>query len=90
MESLGVALGERSYPIHIGAGILGDASLYAPCAGRVLRVPRSGNQAKLDVVATGLFFPSAMTMGPDGNLYVSNFGYGFPAGAGEVVRVDLH
>jgi hypothetical protein len=62
----------------------------APCAGRVLRVPRSGNQAKLDVVATGLFFPSAMTMGPDGNLYVSNFGYGFPAGAGEVVRVDLH
>jgi hypothetical protein len=62
----------------------------APCAGRVLRVPRSGNLAKLDVVASGLFFPTAMTLGPDGNLYVSNFGYGFPAGAGEVVRVDLH
>ena len=30
MQSLGVALGERSYPIHIGAGILADASLYAP------------------------------------------------------------
>ncbi|MGE5148733.1 MAG: 3-dehydroquinate synthase [Rhodospirillaceae bacterium] len=38
MESLRVALGERSYPIHIGAGILGDASLYAPCAGRVAAV----------------------------------------------------
>lgn len=30
MENLRVALGNRSYPIHIGAGILGDAALYAP------------------------------------------------------------
>jgi hypothetical protein len=33
-----------------------------------------------------------MTLGPDGNLYVSDFGYFFGGGAGlgEVVRVDLH
>ncbi len=61
----------------------------APCAGRVLRVPRSGHLDKLDVVATGLFFPTAMTLGPDGDLYVSNFGYGFGPGMGEIVRVDL-
>lgn len=30
MESLGVALGQRSYPIHIGPGILADPALYAP------------------------------------------------------------
>ena len=30
MESLSVALGSRSYPIHIGAGLIGSASLYAP------------------------------------------------------------
>lgn len=30
MESLRVALGERSYPIHIGAGLLDRAELYAP------------------------------------------------------------
>ena len=30
MESLRVALGERSYPIHIGAGILERRDLYAP------------------------------------------------------------
>jgi 3-dehydroquinate synthase len=30
MQPLRVALGERSYPIHIGAGLLDDASLYAP------------------------------------------------------------
>lgn len=67
-----------------------EGGFIAPCAGRVLRVPRSGNPGRLDEVATGLFFPTAMTLGPDGNLYVSNFGYGFPAGAGQVVRVDLH
>jgi len=30
MESLRVALGERSYPIHIGSGILDATALYAP------------------------------------------------------------
>src|SRR2546429_8805277 len=30
MESLRVALGERSYPIHVGSGILDAAALYAP------------------------------------------------------------
>lgn len=30
MESLRVALGERAYPIHIGAGVIGSAALYAP------------------------------------------------------------
>ncbi|HEY5898357.1 MAG TPA: 3-dehydroquinate synthase [Burkholderiales bacterium] len=30
MQSLRVALGERSYPIHIGAGLLDQGALYAP------------------------------------------------------------
>jgi len=30
MQTLRLALGERSYPIHIGTGLLGDAGLYAP------------------------------------------------------------
>jgi len=39
MQSLRVALGERAYPIHIGAGILGEAGLYAPhAAGRQVAV----------------------------------------------------
>jgi 3-dehydroquinate synthase len=33
MESLRVALGDRSYPIHIGAGIVGAAELYRPHLG---------------------------------------------------------
>ena len=33
MESLGVELGSRSYPIHIGADLLGRTELYAPHIG---------------------------------------------------------
>jgi 3-dehydroquinate synthase len=33
MQSLRVALGERSYPIHIGVGLIDQASLYAPHLG---------------------------------------------------------
>jgi 3-dehydroquinate synthase len=33
MESLSVALGSRSYPIHVGAGLIGRAELYQPHRG---------------------------------------------------------
>jgi 3-dehydroquinate synthase len=33
MESLSVALGSRSYPIHIGTGLIGSANLYSPYLG---------------------------------------------------------
>jgi hypothetical protein len=36
-----------------------------------------------------LDLPTAMTMGPDGNLYVSDKGFGFPPGQGEIVKVTL-
>jgi hypothetical protein len=61
----------------------------ALCAGRVLRISHSGNLDKVEVIATGLQHPTAMTFGPDGNLYVSNFGYGFPEGAGQIVRINV-
>ncbi|MGD9711538.1 MAG: ScyD/ScyE family protein [Thermomicrobiales bacterium] len=57
-----------------------------PGTGRVVRLTESG---EWEVVATGLMFPSGMAMGEDGNLYVTNYGYGFPPGAGQVVMIDL-
>ena len=33
MQPLRVTLGDRSYPIHIGAGLLNDEKLYAPHVG---------------------------------------------------------
>jgi hypothetical protein len=56
-----------------------------PFSGRVVRV----TDDDLEVVATGLMFPTAMTVGQDSNLYISNFGFGGPAGAGQIVKVDL-
>jgi hypothetical protein len=41
------------------------------------------------VVVEGLNFPTGMTMGADGNLYVSNWGFGQGPGGGEIVKVVL-
>lgn len=48
MESLRVELGERSYPIHIGAGLLGSSALYRPhLAGGAAMIVTSRNIAPL-------------------------------------------
>jgi len=58
-----------------------------PYTGKVLRIQPSGQQEE---IATGLFFPTGMTMGPDGNLYVSNVGFGPPPiGLGEILRIEV-
>jgi sugar lactone lactonase YvrE len=55
-----------------------------PGTGKIVRIDGKNNYTD---IATGLSFPTAMTFGSDGNLYVSNKGFGMPAGAGEVVKV---
>jgi hypothetical protein len=55
-----------------------------PKTGKILRVNGKNNYTE---IATGLSVPTAMTFGPDGNLYVSNLGFGAPPGAGQVVKV---
>ncbi len=58
-----------------------------PGTGKVLRIDHSG---QVEEIATGLFLPTAMTFGPDGNLYVSNVGFGPPPiGLGQVVKITL-
>jgi len=58
-----------------------------PGTGRVVRVGQSG---ALEVVASGLFLPTAMTFGPDGNIYVSNVGFGPPpVGLGQILRIEI-
>jgi hypothetical protein len=46
-----------------------DNPFPTPFTGRVVRVGKSG---ALKVIASNLFLPTAMTFGPDGNLYISN------------------
>lgn len=62
------------------------AGFPAPGEGDIVRV--SGGSK--DVIVSGLDLPTAMTFGPDGALYVSDRGYGFPPGAGRVLRVRIN
>jgi hypothetical protein len=55
-----------------------------PMTGAVLRIDPDGSQHE---IASKLFFPTGITIGPDGNLYVSNFGFGPPTG--EIIRIDV-
>src|SRR6266568_2995172 len=58
-----------------------------PFTGKVIRVDPSGHQTE---IASGLFFPTGMTLGPDGALYVSNVGFGPPPGGlGEILRITV-
>ena len=62
-----------------------DQQFPSPGLGRVVRVTRHGD---LKIIASGLALPTAMTFGPDGNLYVSNWGFG-PPGMGEILKIEV-
>jgi hypothetical protein len=56
-------------------------------SGKIIRILPSGEQ---EDIVNGLNFPTGMTIGPDGNLYVSNNGFGAGPGAGEVLQISLN
>jgi len=56
-----------------------------PGDGKVVRLNRAG---VIEDVVTGLAVPTGMTFGPDGFLYVSNWGAA-PAGMGQILRISI-
>jgi hypothetical protein len=64
-----------------------------PGDGKVVRMnhPDGGPQdSDQTVIASGLNFPTAMTFGPDGALYVSNVGFGYPPdGEGQILQITV-
>jgi len=62
-----------------------------PGSGRLLRVEPNGNKEVLIDSSSGLLtFPTGMTFGPEGALYISNIGFGPPPiGLGQILRVQL-
>ena len=58
-----------------------------PGTGRIVRIDANGTR---EIIASGLSLPTGIAMGPDGNLYVSNWGFGAALGAGEVLKVTLN
>jgi hypothetical protein len=57
-----------------------------PGTGAIVRVNFHGSP---QTVVSGLKFPTGMTVGPDGAFYVSNQGFGFGAGQGQILRIQL-
>jgi hypothetical protein len=57
----------------------------SPGDGKLVRVSPSG---EIEDIVTGLVVPSAMIIGPDGAIYISNFGAA-PAGLGQILRVEV-
>jgi hypothetical protein len=58
-----------------------------PGLGRITAVDRAGNKK---IVVSGLSLPTGITTGPDGKIYVSNWGFGPTAkGGGQVLQIEL-
>jgi len=82
---LGLAIDnrDRMYVLEASA-----APAPAPGTGRIVRVEPNGKSRV--VIADNLFLPTGMTLGPDGNLYVSNIGFGAPpVGLGQILKIEL-
>lgn len=58
-----------------------------PFTGRLIRISRHGQHKIVIDTGNSLFFPTGMTFGPDGALYVSNMGFGPPFG--EILRIEI-
>jgi len=50
-----------------------------------VRVKRHG---PAETIVSGMTFPTGMTVGHDGAFYVSNQGFGFGEGQGQVLRIQ--
>lgn len=81
---LGLAF-DSLHRLYVLETTTGGNQLPTPGTGKVVRI---NADASTEEIATGLSLPTAMTFGPDGNLYVSNWGFG-PPDKGEIVRVNL-
>jgi hypothetical protein len=66
-----------------------DPLFPTPNTGKILYIDMK-DPSQRQTIATGLDFPTGMTMGPDGNLYVSARGFGHAPGEGMVMKVTLH
>jgi hypothetical protein len=84
---LGVAF-DRKGRLYVLENTTGKENLSpTPGTGMITRVYKNGRR---DTIATGLNLPTAMTFGPDGRLYVSNWGFGPPAvGGGQILKIDV-
>lgn len=85
--AVGIAFDAKGqmYALEMFTGIPVPAPTAAG-TGKVVRVTPGSAPV---TVASGLTFPTAMTFGPDGMLYVSNVGSFGPSNSGQIVRIKV-
>jgi hypothetical protein len=82
---LGIAF-DKAGGMYVLENTTGNANP-TPGTGDIIRIDPSGNRRTL---VTGLNLPTALEYGPDGNLYVSNWGFGPPAiGGGQILKIKI-
>jgi plastocyanin len=77
--------GGTMYVLQYASRFAADKLRYVPLTGALLRVNRDGTTTP---VLTNLVYPTALRTGPDGALYLTNFGNESNAGQGQVLRVE--
>jgi len=78
------APGGSMYVLQFASSFSPEKLRYVPFGGTVLRI---GPKEEATPVVTNLVFPTALTFGPDGALYVTNYGNEANKGQGQVLRV---
>ena len=73
-------VGGKEYALEMSTSAGGPV----PGTGTLVRV-QAGHVTQ--TIASGMTFPTGLTVGPDGAFYVSDQGFGFPAGQGQVLRI---
>ena len=73
-----------TYILQYAAEFSAQQLRYVPFGGEVLRLKADGTT---EPVVTNLVFPTSMTFGPDGALYVTNYGNESNDGQGQILRV---
>jgi sugar lactone lactonase YvrE len=88
---LGLAFDERARLYVLETSYSATDPGPEPGTGRLIRVLPNGRQEVLIDSTSGLLmFPTGMTFGPDGALYISNVGFGPPPiGLGQILRVQF-